>query len=54
MRQRDGVISEAIYYVCRPRRPRGIRDLSNKCYNPLGSATVNSAEITRKCFNNIE
>ena len=34
MRQRDGVISEAIYYVRRPHRPRrGLPDLSNKCYS---------------------
>ena len=43
MRQRDGVISEAIYYVRRPRclrRPRRLRDLSNKCYISLRKQSV--------------
>ena len=38
MRQRDGVISEAIYYVRRPRR--GLRDLGNKCYISLRKQSV--------------
>ena len=50
MRQRDGVISEAIYYVRRPRRPRrGLLDLSNKCYISLRKQSVGVNEsLSRK------